>query len=141
MYPDRARYVADSRTPSPGLANGASKVKREASPLAINARTPPPVLGVFRPVASSSLKASQTLPSPLVASITTPPLVKPQVLHSPKAPRYPSPSFSSNGVYKRDPPPHKPLPMPPQSSFLGVATNGIPMSASSPKPPLTRSDT
>ncbi|KAJ7079903.1 hypothetical protein C8R44DRAFT_895581 [Mycena epipterygia] len=135
LSPLTVSSVADSRTPSPGLVNCASKVKREASPLVINARSLPPALnGVSKPLASSSLKASQTFPSPLATSKTTPPLANSQMLYSPKAPRFPSPSFSNNGVYKRDPPPHKPLPVPPQSPST-FSTNGIPMSAPSPKPP------
>ncbi|KAJ7124326.1 hypothetical protein C8R44DRAFT_980645 [Mycena epipterygia] len=103
--------VADSRTPSPGLINCAPKAKREASPLVINARGPPPALnGVSKPVASSSLKA----------------------------PRFPSPNCR-NGVYKNDLPPHKPLPIPPHSSSPSITTNGMhhppPLSSSPPSSP------
>ncbi|KAJ7071882.1 hypothetical protein B0H15DRAFT_84283 [Mycena belliarum] len=119
LSPLTTSSAAGSRTPSPGLANGASLVKRETSPLAVN--VPAMLNGESRPTTSSSSLKPQS------SFVKTTALLPPRqhVLQSPKAPRYPSPSFTSNGVSKAaPPPPPKPLPVSAQTSSPSFATNG-----------------
>jgi hypothetical protein len=107
LSPLTVSSIVESRTPSPQLTNG---VEREPSPL-VNGT------GVLQPPAASP-------------SAPTPPQLS--VLHSPKAPRYPSPAFTNNGVPRPAPSFFKPLPVPSQASSPSFATNAISRSFSRP---------
>ncbi|KAF7364481.1 hypothetical protein MSAN_01109600 [Mycena sanguinolenta] len=105
LSPLTVTSVVDSRTPSPHRVNG---VKREVSPPVVDEPTvatavPPP-------------------PSPSPAPAPPPP---PSVLHSPKAPRFPSPAFTSNGV-ARPLPPHLQLPRAERSTIFQTHPNSPP---------------
>ncbi|KAJ7652303.1 hypothetical protein B0H17DRAFT_1101531 [Mycena rosella] len=125
LSPLTVSSMAESRTPSPGLTTGAAKVKREPSPLIVNAFNPPKPA-----VSSSTLTTSQSpIAGPSKSLSPLPP--RQHILHSPKAPRYPSPSFASNGVSKAvAAPPPKPFPTASSPSF---SANVAPRP--SPKPP------
>ncbi|KAJ6456651.1 hypothetical protein C8R45DRAFT_575705 [Mycena sanguinolenta] len=86
LSPLTVASVVDSRTPSPNQVNG---VKGEAPPLVVDE----PTLAIA--------VATAVPPSPSPPSAPPPP---PSVLHSPKAPRFPSPAFTSNGVARPLPP-------------------------------------
>ncbi|KAJ7492967.1 hypothetical protein B0H11DRAFT_975603 [Mycena galericulata] len=138
LSPLTVSSVVDSRTPSPGLANGGSNVKREPSPLVMNGIVPPAVNGMPSPAMPNGVSKPATLSS--VDASPPPPAVSPipkPVLQSPKAPRYLSPTFTSNGVQKSAPAAFaKALPVPSQSSSPSFTSNGIHrLPAASPKPP------
>ncbi|KAJ7131631.1 hypothetical protein C8R43DRAFT_1024184 [Mycena crocata] len=144
LSPLTTSSIADSRTPSPALVNGASNLKREPSPFAVNTLPPPPMLnGVSKPIASNLPKTSQSLSSPtIVKSVVSPapatpivPLAKSSIPPSLKASRYDSPPFTSNGVYQTPAAPLKSFPIP-SPSTLPRYTNGTsrPVASSSHAP-------
>ncbi|KAF8190755.1 hypothetical protein K438DRAFT_1763195 [Mycena galopus ATCC 62051] len=96
--------VVQSRTPSPRLPSG---IKREAPPLAVHEPTLPPP---SPPPAATVPSPSPSLALPLPPIALSAPPAPPSVLHSPKAPQFPSPSFTNNGVSQPSPFFTKPIP-------------------------------